>query len=100
MERVKSFLSLFKQSYDGFTRDKIPMMGAALAYYTAFSIAPLLIIALGIVGMVFGNGGSDKVFESVRGIVGDNGAQGIQSMVQSAAAKPHQGSLATAIGVV
>ena len=76
------------------------MMGAALAYYTAFSIAPLLVIAIGVVGIVFGEKGGAGVFDTIRGLIGDNGALAVQSMVQGAASKPQAGVVATAVGIV
>jgi membrane protein len=82
------------------SEDKVPMMGAALAYYAAFSIAPMLVIAIGVVGIVFGEKSGAGVFEAIRGLIGDNGAQAVQSMVEGAASKPHAGVVATVIGVI
>lgn len=76
------------------------MMGAALAFYTAFSIAPILVIAIGVVGIVFGEKGGEGVFETIRGLIGDNGALAVQSMVEGASSKPRAGVAATAVGIV
>ena len=100
MKELQSHLDAFRSAANAFIDDKVPTMGAALAYYTAFSIAPLLVIALGVVGIVFGKGGGGSVFDAIRGLVGDNGAQAIQSMVESAANRPSTGALATALGFV
>lgn len=92
--------SLFKAAARGALEDKVPMMGAALAYYTAFSIAPILVISIGIVGIVFGERGGEGVFDTVRGLVGENGAQAVQAMVEGASRRPGAGALAAGIGLV
>jgi membrane protein len=100
MKAIKSAVRLVKSAARASSEDKVPMMGAALAYYTAFSIAPLLVIAIGVVGIVFGDKGGAGVFETIRGLIGDNGALAVQSMVEGAASKPHAGVVATAVGIV
>ena len=52
---MKRFLDLFKQTWKEFGDDKAQRLGAALAYYTVFSIAPLLLIAVAVAGLVFGH---------------------------------------------
>jgi membrane protein len=60
-------------------------MGAALAYYTAFSIAPLLLITISIAGLIFGSeAASGAVVLQLTELVGENGAQAIQAMLKSA----------------
>ena len=61
-------------------------MGAALAYYALFSLAPLLIIALGIAGSFFGDAAAqDEVFRQVRAYVGTQGALAVRDLMDSAA---------------
>src|SRR5438093_1428738 len=55
--------------------------GAALAYYTAFSIAPLLIIALGIVGLFYKGDGASYIHSQIAGLVGENAASAITSAI-------------------
>src|SRR5579885_2447220 len=100
MQRLKSWLQLVKRSAVAMSDDQTMMMGAALAYYTMFSIAPLLIIAIGIAGVVFGSKANAEVFRTIQGLVGPRGASAIQSMVTAAADRPHAGAVSTAIGVV
>ncbi len=100
MRRLKPLLDVFKKSAQGMSNDSVPMMGAALAYYTMFSIAPLLIIAIGVAGVVFGEGASVHVFDAIKGMVGPQGASAIQSMVKAAANRPHAGLVATIVGIV
>src|SRR5690606_17386278 len=62
--------------------DNAPRLGAALAYYTIFSIAPLLAIAIGIAGIVFGEQAAQgQLVETLGGVVGEQGAQTIQTMI-------------------
>ena len=54
--RLKAVFSLFRQALDAWSDDYAPSMGAALAYYTLFSVAPLLLIVISVAGLVFGAG--------------------------------------------
>jgi membrane protein len=63
--------SLVKQSVDAWLEDRAPSMGAALAYYTAFSLAPLLIIAIAVAGFVFGRDAAQAaVVSQLQGLLG------------------------------
>src|SRR4051812_34425902 len=80
--------------------DYAPSMGAALSYYTIFSIAPLLVIVIAIAGLAFGSqAASGAVFEQLRGLVGDTGAAAVQDLVLSAS-KPATSLFAAASGVL
>lgn len=100
MKAISSALSLLKASGKASLDDNVPMMGAALAYYTAFSIAPILVIAIGVVGVVFGERGGEGVFETIDGLVGEHGAQAVRAMVEGASSRPRAGVIAAAIGLV
>jgi membrane protein len=96
---MKKYLGLFKQTITEFSADKVPRLGAALAYYTIFSLAPLLLIVIAIAGMVFGHDAAqNKIFEQLRGVLGAMTAEGVQEMVRNAA-KPKSGTVATILGV-
>ena len=76
-------------------------MGAALAYYTVFSLAPLLIIIIGVAGLVFGpEAAQGQIFEQLRGLLGEASAKSMQDLVENANAKPATGIFATVIGIV
>lgn len=78
---------------------KAPRLAAALAYYTILSLAPLLVIAVAVAGFVFGEDAArGQVVEQFRGMVGQSGAEAIQSLLEHAN-KPETGILATVIGV-
>jgi len=97
---MKKYFGLLKQTYTEFSEDKVPRLGAALAYYTIFSLAPLLLIAIAIAGLAFGQEAAQgKIFAQLRGILGETTAKGVQEMVENAA-KPKTGTLATIAGIV
>src|SRR5262245_18841233 len=77
-----------------------PRLGAALAYYTALSISPLLLVVLAIAGAVFGEQAArGEVAQQIENTVGHEGAEAIQAML--AAHKSHSTSLVmTIVGVV
>ncbi len=90
---------LLKETGGGWVADKVPRLAAALAFYTILSVAPLLVIALSTVGMIFGRAAVEgQMVEQMRGLVGEEGAKAIQSMI-AAASGPGSG-VAMVIGVV
>lgn len=93
-------LPAMKTALRASVEDRVPMMGAALAYYTVFSIAPLIVISMGVAGLLFGARGGAEILDAIGGVVGESGAQAVRAMVESAASRPRAGLVATAIGVV
>src|ERR1035437_1795822 len=78
----------------------VSRMGAALAFYTLFAIAPLFIIVLAIAGLWFGEAAARReLFSQVSGLVGSEGGDAIQALI-SAANRPKTGAWATVIAVV
>src|SRR5215213_5058776 len=100
LRRMKTYLAIFKQTVQEFGQDKVPRLGAALAYYTIFSIAPLLLIAIAIAGIVFGQESArNEIAAQLSGVLGSTAAKAVNDMVANAA-KPKTGALATIFGVV
>jgi membrane protein len=96
----KALWSLVKESATAWNDDYAPSMGAALAYYTVFSIAPLLIIIIAVAGLVLGQDAAQgRIFGELRGLIGDQGASAIEGMVQSAS-QPAKSIVATIAGIV
>ena len=92
--------TLIKDSATGWSDDKASRLAAALSYYTIFSIAPLLIMAIAIAGLAFGKeAASNQIFQQIRGLVGDTGAVAIQAMVQGAG-KSGGGIFATVVAAI
>jgi membrane protein len=79
--------------------DDVPGMGAALAYYTVFSMAPLLLIVIAVAGLAFGaDAARGEIQAQLQGLLGDGGAQLIQGLLVSVSA-PSEGFTATAVGL-
>jgi membrane protein len=91
---------LIKESISRWGEDRAPSMGAALSYYTVFSLAPLLVIVIGIAGLVFGEEAArGAVVEQLQGLIGDEGAGAINELIENAG-KTGTGIVATMVGVV
>jgi membrane protein len=96
---VKRYGALLKETASSWSADYAPSMGAALSYYSLFSIAPLLLIVIGIAGLVFGEDAArGAIFAQLQGLVGDESAKAVEGILQ-AADKPKQGIVSTVIGV-
>ncbi len=97
---VKAILELFQETFQEWSNDKASRLSAALAYYTIFSIAPLLIVVIAIAGAVFGEkAASGQIFAQIQGLVGDAGATVIQEAIKNAS-QPKQGAIASIISIV
>jgi len=97
--RPSAIFALLKTAYLEWSKDKAPRMGAALAYYTIFSLAPLLIIAVAIAGLAFGmQAAQGEIAGQIQGLVGRDGAKTIEDIIQSAH-KPAHGVIGSMIGV-
>ncbi|MBW4446135.1 MAG: YihY/virulence factor BrkB family protein [Spirirestis rafaelensis WJT71-NPBG6] len=97
---AKAILGLFQETFQEWNNDKASRLSAALAYYTIFSIAPLLIIVIAIAGAVFGEeAASGQIFAQIQGLVGEAGAKVIQEAIKNAS-QPKQGTIASIISVV
>src|SRR6266513_1582059 len=94
-------LSLLKQTFSEWLEDKAPQLGAALAYYTVFSLAPLILVLLAIVGLIFQNdpaGAWKKTTEQMSYFLDKSAVDVVQNIAQKAA-QPGKGLLATIIGI-
>jgi len=97
----KSIIALFQNTASEWIQDKCPQLGAALAYFTVFSLAPLVLVLLAVFGMIFG--GSDqarqKITEQLQYFVDPSGIRVIQDIATNAS-RPQAGMIATTVGVV
>src|SRR5204862_6147190 len=106
MAKRASFFSnsfgLFKQTFSEWLEDKAPQLGAALAYYTGFSLAPLVLVLLAIVGLIFRNdpgGAWNKITEQMSYFLDKSAVEVVQNIAQKAA-QPNKSLLATIIGIL
>ena len=98
--KIITIFSLLKEAFQEWQQDKAPLLAAALAYYTVFSITPLLVIAIAIVGAVFGREAArGEILLQVNELVGEQGAQAIE-MALSSVSQPKISGLASIISVV
>ena len=97
----KGILSLFKNTATEWLEDKCPQLGAALAYFTVFSLAPLVVVLLAVFGLIFGNSemARDRIIEQLQYFVDPSGVKVVQD-IAAQTAKPAAGIVATTIGVI
>jgi membrane protein len=97
----KNLWGLFVTTFNEWLEDKAPQLGAALAYYTVFSLAPLILVLLAVVGIIFRNdsaGAWERITEQMRYVLDPSGVQVIQDIAKTAS-KPSASLWATIIGV-
>jgi len=98
--KITPWWSLLKRMSKSWLDDYVPSMGAALAYYTMFSLAPLLLIVISVAGLVFGQDAArGEIQMQLSSLMGDRGAGAIQDLLASVD-QPAQGMAATVLGVV
>ncbi|WP_156480911.1 YihY/virulence factor BrkB family protein [Variovorax sp. PAMC 28711] len=96
---ARELFNLCRDAFDSWTNDYASSMGAALAYYTVFSVAPLLLIVISVAGLVFGQEAArGEIFAQLSGLMGAQGALAVQGMLE-AVNKPTEGIIATVIGI-
>ncbi|TWG88440.1 membrane protein [Cupriavidus gilardii J11] len=96
----RDLIALLKDTVTSWVDDYAPSMGAAIAYYTVFSVAPLLLIVISVAGVVFGpEAARGAVVGELQGFIGDEGARAIEEMLL-AASEPATSAFATLVGLV
>jgi membrane protein len=94
----KSLWDLIKQTASSWSDINAPRLGAALAFYTLLSIAPLLVVCIGIAGLIFGaQAAQDQIAAQIANVVGWQNAETLQALLQHAN-KPAAGIAATVVG--
>jgi len=98
MPSIAEWKGLLAETWKEWNEDQAPRLGAALAYYTVLSLAPLLILMIALAGLVFGEEAArGQLLGQVQGLVGTEGGKAIEDMVQNAS-KPGSGIMASIIG--
>ena len=99
MKRIELPYALLRQSVQAWLDDDAASKGAALAYYTLFSLAPLLLIVISVAGLLFGaDAARGEIFGQLQGMLGAAGAAAVQQLLESVQ-QPAQGWWGTALGV-
>jgi membrane protein len=100
METAKSIFKLLGDAAKAYGEDKVSRLAAALAYYTLFSIAPLLVIAIGITGLVIGrNEAQSEIVAQIEDTAGAEVAEALTGMISNVS-QPGTSAAATVIGIV
>jgi membrane protein len=95
---ISAILGLLKDSYREWNDDKVPRLGAALACYTVFSLAPLLVVVLAVTGLVFGPSAAQQLTREISDTVGQPVGQAIGSMIREGS-HPATGGWAAVLGI-
>jgi membrane protein len=91
---------LLVQTFQEWKGDKAARLAAALSFYTALSIAPLLVVSIAVAGLVLGpEAARGEILNELQGMIGADSARTVDSMIE-AANKPRSGIVATVIGIV
>jgi membrane protein len=97
---LKQLWHLIRKSVGAWVDDYAPSMGAAIAFYTLFSIAPLLIIAIAAAGLFFGQEAArGEIVSQIQGLIGRDGALAVQGLLKSTS-QPVQSIFATVVSII
>jgi membrane protein len=100
MDALKATWTLLKETVEGWSQHNASRLAAALAFYTVLSIAPLLVLAVAVAGLVFGEDAArGQIATELSGVVGESAGQGIETLLQHADA-PGEGTLGSILGVI
>ncbi len=95
----RTILAFLREVLQEWSNDNALTLGAALAYYTIFSMAPLLVLAIAVAGLVFGRAAAEgQIVAQIQDVMGPQGAELIQNMIQRAS-EPATGAIATVVSL-
>jgi membrane protein len=99
--KFRTIIRLLKDTAQEWNEDNVPLLAAALAYYTVFSLAPLLLIAIAIAGAFFGEDAArGEIFAQLKGLLGAQAAAAVASLIENANKPESGGGIATLISVI
>lgn len=98
---MRRLLPVLREAVDNWIAHSTPQTAAGLAYYTVFSLAPLLLIAISIAGLVMGEERARaQIVEQATSLVGSSGRAAVEGMLGNAADAPKAGAIGTVIGLM
>jgi len=99
--KMKIVLTLIKETFKKWQEDKASRLAAALAYYTVFSLTPLLLIVIAVAGWIFGEDAAQgEIVNQLQGILGAEGARTIELAIQNThQAGANSGAIASYISI-
>ena len=96
----KMIWSMLRQTLAKWNEHEAPRLGAALAFYTILSLAPLMILVIAIVSVFFGHSTAQaQILNQVENMIGPQGAEAVKAMIEHGQ-EPASGAIASLIGVV
>src|SRR6185312_6005696 len=96
---LQSWVNLCRAAIYSWLDDQATTMGAAIAYYTVFSLAPMLVMVIGVAGLAFGKEAAEgALFGQLADLIGPESAEAVQAMLRSASST-RSGIIATAVGI-
>lgn len=96
---IRELFAILKETWEEFSADKVPRLGAALAYFTVFSLAPLVVVVIGIAGFFLGRDNAQaELLALANEYLGAQGAALVNDLIANAT-QPGSGVIATTIGV-
>jgi membrane protein len=96
----KSFWAILCETCSAWSDHEGPRLGAALAFYTILSLAPLVIFVIAAVALVLGHSNAQtQIISQIQGLIGSYGANAVQTVIEQAQ-NPTSGTFASVIGVV
>src|SRR6185295_19117643 len=99
--KQRSTWQFLKDVVNQWIEDQPFQLAAALSYYTLFSLAPLLMIAISVAALAFGReAAQNQIVETIQGMIGQESAQAVQEMIQNASNKPTTGIISTLVGII
>jgi membrane protein len=97
--KLKAAYALLREASLAWLEDDAPTLGAALAFYTIFSLAPVLIVTIAVAGLAFGQRAAEgEILQQLQSVVGETGARAVQALLQSVN-RPTLGVIASVIGI-
>ena len=97
----KTLWKLIAATFAEWNEDRVSRMAASLAFYTVFSIAPMLVISIWVAGRIFGEqAATAEVSEQLRSLMGPTAARAVESLLVSAASQTAGGWTATVLGIL
>jgi membrane protein len=97
---LRNVWHLLRDTIEGFIEDDALSRGASIAYYTLFSLAPILLIVIAIAGLAFGGDAArGAIVDQLSGLMGGKSAEALQAMIESAS-DPKTGMTASLIGIL
>ncbi len=96
----KNSWTILRQTFSAWTRHDAPTWGAALAFYTILSLAPLVVLVVSLVALIFGRTtAQNELLGQVDSLIGQQGSEAVKAMIEHAQ-KPASGAFASVIAVI